>query len=68
MNQWVVFDRSTADAAQDPDREIELRSNGSVAEALNQAVQAQHPVVIVLPAGGEEVTVARVTPPESRPE
>jgi hypothetical protein len=64
MNRWVVFDAPTADAVQHPDREIELRHDGAVSDALNQAVQAQRPVVLVLPADGEQATIARVTPPE----
>jgi hypothetical protein len=64
MNRWVVFDASTADAARHPEREVEVHSDRSVADALNEAVQKKRPVVLVLPAGDEQVTVARVTPPD----
>jgi hypothetical protein len=64
MNRWIVFDSPTANAAQGPRREIELHPERSVADALNQAVQQQRPVVLVLRAGGEVATIARITPPE----
>ena len=64
MNRWIVFDSPTADSARHPGREIELQNDRSVADALNDAVQNHSPVVLVLPAGGEQVTVARVTPPD----
>ena len=63
MNRWVVFDHSTSEAAQGSDRNVELR-NGNVAQALNEAVQAGRTVVVVVPAGGEQATVARITPPD----
>lgn len=63
MNRWIVFDRSTAEAADSADREVELHST-PVAEALNEAVQSRRTVVIVVPAGGEQATVARITPPD----
>ncbi len=66
MNRWVVFDSFTADAAQHPDRNVELHHDASLTDALTQAVQEQRPVVLVLPADGEEATVARVTPPDTR--
>lgn len=66
MNRWTVFDSPTAKAARQPDRDIELQAEGSVADALEQAVQQRRPVVLVVHAGGEQATVARITPPDTR--
>lgn len=66
MKRWVVFDSSTAHAAYTSEREIDLRESDSVSDALREAVQSQRPIVLVLPAGGDKVTVARITPPDSR--
>ena len=64
MTRWIVFDYPTANAAQHPDRQIELHPEASVAEALHHTIQQRRPAVLVLNAGGEQATVARVTPPE----
>ena len=63
MNRWVVFDNPTADAAHNNDRHVELR-NDTVADALNEAVHAGRTVVVVVPAGDDRATVARITPPD----
>ena len=63
MNRWLVFDRPTANAAEHPDREIELRPDVSIADAINEAIHQNRPIVLVVPAGSEQATVARVTPP-----
>jgi hypothetical protein len=63
MSRWTVFDRATAAAAQAPGRNIEPENNGGVIDALHAALQQQRAVVLVLPAGDERATVARVTPP-----
>lgn len=66
MKRWVVFDSSTAKAAQQPDRSVELHEHVSVSDAIGGTVQAQRSVVVVLPAGGDHVTVARITPADIR--
>ena len=63
MKRWVVFDRSTAEAADAVDREVELH-DAAIADVLNEAVESRRTVVLVVPAGGEQATVARITPPE----
>lgn len=63
MSRWVVFDHPTADAAHNIDRNVDLR-NDAVADALNEAVQAGRTIVMVVPAGGDRATVARITPPD----
>jgi len=64
MKRWLVFDVPTANAAQQPERDIDVIKDASVADALNDAVQSNRSVVLVVPAGGDQATVARITPPE----
>ena len=63
MKRWLVFDRVTANAADHPERSVELDPGASVADALAETVQSARPVVLVVPAGPDRATVARITPP-----
>jgi hypothetical protein len=62
MNQWTVFDRCTADAARGYSADVNENSQG-VTEALDKAATEGRTVVLVVPAGPNRATVARITPP-----
>ena len=65
MTRWIVFDEQSRAATQHDGREVELHPDASVAHALNDAVENGRPVIVVLPAGDDQATVARVTPPDT---
>ena len=64
MKRWLVFDSPTAAAVQHPERNIEVSTDSSVPDALHEVMQSNRAVVLVVPAGGNQATVARITPPE----
>ena len=64
MKRWIVFDSPTAEAARHQGGDTEVRADHPVAEVLLEAVHSGHPVVLVVPAGPERATVARITPPQ----
>ena len=64
MKRCVVFDSTTATAVRDAGADADFQPNATIASAIAGAAQRQRTVVLVLPAGDERVTVARITPPE----
>ena len=64
MTHWTVFDPPSAYAAGQFDHDVSIQEGATVASAIQDAVQQQRTVVLVLPAGGEQATVARITPPQ----
>lgn len=66
MKRFLVFDRQTADAARIHSENVEETPATSVAEALQDAARAGRTTILVVPAGNERATVARITPPQKR--
>ena len=64
MTHWTVFDPSSGYAAGQFDHDVSIQEGTTVASAIQNAVQQERTVVLVLPAGGEQATVARITPPQ----
>lgn len=63
MKPWLVFDRASADAAREHADAVEPSSE-SVSDTVKKAAVEGRTTVIVVPAGGDRTTVARITPPE----
>ncbi len=63
MTRWLVFDPATAASVEQSGCSPDVQST-NVASALDAAVQQQRTVVLVVPAGPDRTTVARITPPQ----
>lgn len=67
MTRWLVFDRATAAATHAAGGQTDLQPESNVSSAIADAVDQQRTVVLVVPAGPESATVARITPPVRNP-
>ena len=61
MTQWIVFEKPAADATRHSGQ-VEERTEGSVAETIQEAARDGRSVVLVVPAGEDRATVARIMP------
>lgn len=64
MSRFLAFDDVTAEAIREKGAQVEAATNADMANAISDAVQQQRTVVVVVPAGPERATVARITPPQ----
>jgi hypothetical protein len=63
MTRFLVFDDRTADAVRKTGGDAHPAPAADVASTISDAVQQQRTVVLVVPAGPDRATVARITPP-----
>ena len=61
MTHWIVFEKAAAEATRHSGQ-VEERTAGDVAAAIEEAAHHERPIVLVLPAGVDRATVARITP------
>lgn len=66
MSRFIVFDDSTAAAVHNGGGVSEAVADADVPTVVADAIHQQRTVVLVVPAGSERATVARITPPGPR--
>ncbi|MGH9522934.1 MAG: hypothetical protein ACRD3E_10420 [Terriglobales bacterium] len=61
MTHWIVFEKAAAEATRHSGQ-VEERMGGDASGAIEEAARDSRPVVLVVPAGNERATVARIMP------
>jgi hypothetical protein len=66
MSRFLVFDDATAAAVHKVGGDTQAVVDADVPAVIADAVHQQQTVVLVVPAGPNSATVARITPPAPR--